>query len=87
MKHKLKRIFALAVFSGLFFSGIFYSFETKANEGAGGGGANKLVKNTICCKNCVWVGNSNDCVDGQGSCVDHTCASDETEETGGCTMQ
>ena len=85
MKHKLKRILVLSVFSVLFFSGIFYSIETKANESPGG--ANKLVKNTICCKNCIWVGTSNDCVDGQGSCVDHFCSAGETEETSGCTMQ
>ena len=40
----------------------------------------KFVQNTDCCLEGTVVGTSNDCSEGDGSCVDHNCATGETEK-------
>lgn len=39
----------------------------------------KFENSTICCAGGTRTGQSNDCGQGEGSCVDHQCAAGETE--------
>ena len=44
----------------------------------------KLIEQTYCCIGGALSGNSNNCKEGTGNCVDHFCLSTETETVGQC---
>jgi hypothetical protein len=77
-KNVLKHALIFTILLNGLFLGITNLAFSQPDPGDGGDGYG-VINSTICCRGGVKTGNSNDCGQGEGNCVNHHCASGETE--------
>jgi hypothetical protein len=74
---KLKSYIPIAILAIIFLAGILKSFKAEAFMG------DKAIRACLCCQDGEAVGNSNDCMSGNGTCVENTCPSPTDKVCGG----
>jgi hypothetical protein len=70
---RLKGYIPALILVSILVAGIFNSFQAKAFMG------DKAIRACVCCENGVTVALANDCLNGNGTCIDNPCPEGEKE--------